>query len=84
MNFVIDLEIFIHEIGVHRMAYIARLLKNEQGNIDSQKFKVITKFRKIYFNANLEITAKFWNHETLELYGMFLGCTERNTFEQLT
>ena len=36
---------------------MARLLKNGQGSIESQKFKVIT---------------NFLNHETLELYGIVL------------
>ena len=54
------------------MAYIARSLKNGQGNIESQKFKVITIFlsRKLTLNANLERFTKFLNHKTLELYGI--------------
>ena len=71
---------------IHSFIHIARLLKNGRGNIESRKFKVITKIfsRTIYFNANLERFTKFSNHEALELYGIiasignFTG--ERNLF----
>ena len=48
------------------MAHTAHSLKNGWGNIESQKFKVITKFLSHKF-ANLE---RFLNHKTLELYGI--------------
>ena len=39
-----DHENFIHKIGGHEVAYIARSLKNGQGNVESQKFEVIMNF----------------------------------------
>ena len=47
------------------MAYIVHLMKNGQGNIESQKFKVITKFVSQKY---LERFTKFLNHETLYVY----------------
>ena len=45
---------------------VVRSLKNGWGNVESRKFKVIT---KIYFKANFERFTNFLNHENLELYG---------------
>ena len=67
-------------IGVHKVAYIVHSLKNRWGNIESWKFKVITKFLSQKFTLML-VWNNSWNIWTTKLGALRYSQAHRWVFQ---